>query len=343
MVKVNKKVMSIGLLATLSLTLGGCQTEKNTIQTNEFSISSEQIYNDVVQASPVTVLEATLKASDVKLLDKVYGSENIDESKLLTKKKAASGPTYLTDIATASGLIVTNDDEAKKALRYMEQQKMAVKEFSNKLITEEDAKQHKQPVQQLKYSVKHVLLGTEEEAKKMKELISSGAESFESLKAKSDAEQKSSGKKEFTVNNMLVKEVADYPDTAQGVMDATFETAALTTSPLNGWSDPVNTKFGSHLQFVYARTEKTASGVTVDIEKAREEISTALIASKGSESALIKSAMIMLRENNKFTLTDETLKTTYETYKSDVAKAFAEEKKTAESSSTEGVASPTSV
>lgn len=318
--KMNKKIISLGALAALSGVLTGCTSQTNVIRTNDVSIQGDVAYNNAVQASPKAVLSANLKASDVKLLDKVYGSGSIDESKLLSQAKV-KGATYLEEIGKDSGLLVNTDDDAKKALRYMEQQKMAAKEFAADIFTAEDAK--KMLDSNMTYSVKHVLVNSEEDAKKMKEYLTSGEEKFETLKEKS-TNAKQSGAKDVTSDKGIVMlEAADYPNVPKGQMVAEFETAATTTSPMNAWSDPVKTSFGYHIQYVYARSN--ASNDT-DVANAKQKIAETMIQAQKSESTAIAQAMIKLREKYHFSISDETLQKEYETYKTELTKAFETEK-----------------
>ncbi|MGL4663195.1 MAG: hypothetical protein ACRCV7_05905, partial [Culicoidibacterales bacterium] len=96
--KMNKMILSLGALVGLSSLLTGCTSQTNAIRTNEFTISGEDAYKNMQQMSEKTILVANLKASDIKLLDKVYGSNKIDESKLLSQAKVKSGASYLEQI-----------------------------------------------------------------------------------------------------------------------------------------------------------------------------------------------------------------------------------------------------
>lgn len=327
--KVNKKVVCLGMLAGFTLVLSGCKTQTNTIRTNEFTISGEEVYNETLKNSPQTVLEANLKASDVKMLDKIYGSGNIDESKLLSQAKVVSGAAYLTQIGQDSGLIVTNDDEAKKALRYMEQQKFAAKDFAGDLITDDEAKNFAN--KNATFSVKHVLVKTEEDAKKMKEYLTSGAENFDTLKQKStEAKAKAKTQEEATFTSdkgIAVGEAADYANASKGQFVPEFEEGGLTKSPLNAWSDPIKTRFGYHVQFVYARNGFYKEGD--DLSPSKKSAVESIILTKKSDSAAAKVAMIKMREKHNFSIEDETLKKEYETYKENVNKLFATEKEAA--------------
>lgn len=322
MVKINKKGLTIAVVSALSLTLGGCKAETNTMKTNEFKISSEEVYNDALKIDPNAVLMANLKASDVKMLDKKYGSNNIDESKLLSQKKAVVGSLYLEVIGQESGLIVTNDDEAKNALRYMEQQKMALNDAANDLVTDDEAKQYLNL--KASYSVKHVLVKTAEDAQKMKTLINEGKENIDTLILNSKA-AKNSGKKESqSETGITVLEAENYVNIKKGEFVPAFEAAALTTSPLNAWSEPVQTDYGFHIQFVYSRNGGYKEGD--NINQAKKELTTELFFKNKSESSVAKMTMIKVRENNHLVIEDETLKNTYETYKTDATKAYTEEK-----------------
>lgn len=320
--KISKKVVSLGMLAGVSSLLAGCASQSNVIRTNEFSVSGDTAYNNVLKASTKTVLASTLKASDVKMLDKIYGSSSIDESKLLSQAKVKSGAAYLEQIGKDSGLIVANDEDAKNALRYMEQQKMAVKELASDLLSDEDAQ--KMLEQNMVYSVKHVLVNSEEDAKKMKEYLVSGEEKFDTLKDKS-AEAKQSGAKDVQSDKgIVVLEAADYPNVPKGQMVAEFEKAATTTSPLNAWSDPVKTSFGYHLQYVYARGG--LEGDSQDLTTQKQKIADKMIQTGKSDSKVIAQAMVKLREKNNFSITVEDLQKEYETYKKELVTAFDAEK-----------------
>lgn len=322
--KVNKKVVLLGTVAGFSLVLSGCKAQTNTIRTNEFTLSSEEVYSTTVKTSASTVLAANLKAADVKMLDKKYGSSNIDESKLLSQAKVVSGSAYLNQIAQDSGLIVLNDDDAKKALRYMEQQKFIVKDYASELITDDEAKQFLN--KKATYSVKHVLVKTEDEAKKMKEYLNSGAENFDDLQKKSSSAKQTGTSEIDSAKGIKVIEAADYANVAKGKMVAAFETAGLTTSPMNAWSDPVKTDYGYHIQFVYARNNVYKEGD--DLSSAKKSAVESILLAKKSDSEAAKVAMIKVREKENFSISDETLNKEYETYKESRAKAFTAEKET---------------
>lgn len=322
MVKINKKGLAIAMVSVLSLTLTGCKTETNTMKTNDLKISSEEVYNDVLKTDPNAILEASLKASDVKILDKKYGSNNIDESKLLTQKKANSGSLYLEVIGQESGIKVTNDDEAKKALRYMEQQKMALTDTANDLVTDDEAKQYVNLKES--YSVKHVLVKTAEEAQKMKTLIAEGKENIDTLIANSQTAKNSGQKESKSATGIAVIEAADYKDIKRGQFVAEFEKAALTTSPMNAWSEPVQTTYGFHLQYVYSRSGGYKEGD--NLTQAKKDLVNELFFKNKSESSVAKMTMIKVRENNQVSFEDETLKNTYETYKTNTTKTYTEEK-----------------
>lgn len=322
MVKINRKGLTIAVVSALSLTLAGCKSETNTIKTNEIKISSEEVYNDMLKTDPNTVLDASLKASDVKMLDKQYGSNNIDESKLLSQKKATVGSLYLEVIGQESGLIVTNDDEAKNALRYIEQQKMALNDAANDLVTDDEAKQYLNL--KVSYSVKHVLVKTEEEAKRMKTLINEGKENIDSLIVNSQKARKAGKKESQSETGITVLEAENYMNKKKGEFLPQFEAAALTTSPLNAWSDPVQTGYGFHIQFVYARNGGYKEGD--NLTNAKKDLVTELFFKSKSESSVAKMAMVKIRENHHLVIEDETLKNTYETYKANVTKTYTEEK-----------------
>lgn len=322
--RINKKILSLGAIAGMALVMTGCSTQTNVIRTNDFTISGETAYNDALKATPMMLLKAQLKASDVKLLDKLYGSNNIDESKLLSQAKVKSGSAYLQQIGNDSGLLVINDEDAKKALRYIEQQKMAVKDVAADIFNDEDAK--KVLEKNATYSVKHVLVNSEDDAKKMKEYLINGEENFDTLKEQS-TQSKQSGAKDFaSPKGISILEAADYPNVPKGQMVAEFETAGLTTSPMNAWSDPVKTSFGYHLQFIYARTG--ASAENQDLTAAKKTAAETMLTANKSTTKAIEMAMVKLREKNNFEITDETLKKEYETYKTELTKAFDEEKTT---------------
>lgn len=331
MVKINKKGLAIAMVSVLSLTLTGCKTETNTLKTNELKISSEEVYNDVMKIDPNAILDASLKASDVKMLDKKYGSNNIDESKLLTEKKASLGSLYLEGIGQESGLMVTNDDEAKKALRYMEQQKMVINDSAADLVTDDEAKAYLNLKQV--YSVKHVLVKTTEEAQKMKTLLAEGKENIETLISESEASRKAGKSESQSATGITIIEAQDYKDIKHGKFVAAFEKAAITTSPLNAWSDPVQTKYGFHLQFVYARSGGYKEGD--DLNKAKKELVAELFFKNKGESAVAKMAMIKVRENSHLSFEDEALKNAYETYKTNMIKTYTEEKQAVVSGQTQ--------
>lgn len=320
--KMNKMILSLGALVGLSSLLTGCTSQTNAIRTNEFTISGEDAYKNMQQMSEKTILVANLKASDIKLLDKVYGSNKIDESKLLSQAKVKSGASYLEQIGKDSGLIVATDEDAKKALRYMEQQKMVVKEMASEILTDEDAKSMADS--NGTYSVKHVLVKTEDDAKKMKEYLNSGAEKFDSLKEKSTNSKQSGAKEVTSEKGITVLEAADYPNVPKGQMVKEFEEAGLKTSPLNAWSEPVKTSFGYHIQYVYER-----SGVSEnqDLTVAKQKFADKIMQTNKSTSKIIDQAMIKLREKNNFSITDERLQKEYETYKKELATSFDAEKK----------------
>lgn len=333
--KISKKVVSLGVIVGFTSMLAGCTSQTDVIRTNEFSISGDVAYNNALKSSAQTVLLSMLKASDVKLLDKVYGSNSIDEAKLLSQAKVKSGGAYLDQIGKDSGLLVTNDEDAKNALRYIEQQKMAVKDVVSKLVTEEDTK--KMQEQNMVYSLKHVLVNSEEDAKKMKAYLISGEENFDTLKEKSTA-GKTSGAKDITsAKGITVLEAADYPNVAKGQMVAEFEKAATTTSPLNEWSEPVKTSFGYHIQFVYAR------GSAGDMQ---QKLVEKMMQTGKSDAKIIAQAMVYLRESHNFSITDESLQKEYETYKKELVTAFDAEKQTAlsgDSAQSQGQQVPTTV
>lgn len=316
--KINKKVLFLGTILGLGTTLVGCTGQPTVIRTNEFTIQGEAAYKSALDFSARKVLEAQLKVSDVKLLNKIYGSNTIDESKLLSQAKVKSGSAYLDQIGQDSGLRVTNDEEAKDALRYMEQQKLAAKEMTNDLFTDEDAKLMLES--NMTYSVKHVLVKSEDDANKMKEYLISGAENFDALKEKSIAGKKAGSSEVTSDKGIVMLEAADYPNVPKGQMVAEFETAAVKTSPLNAWSDPIKTSYGFHIQYVYARTEST------DMVAAKQKISEKMIESNKSNSTVISQAMVKLREKNNFTITDEALAKDYEAYKTELVAAFNTEK-----------------
>lgn len=319
-----KAITGIGIGLAATIFLSGCQSTETSVKTDVQSYSSDQLIAQYNASGDANVIKPVVQQANMELIKQYYGNRDVDASKLLTRAKNQYGPTYLESIATQSQTEVKTDDDAKKALEYMEHQKMFLEERTDTYITDNlIRRQHfagNTDIKPATFSVQHVLVKTLEEAKTMQADLVSGKVDFAKLETASK-KAKSENKTSTTATNKIeVMEAATYNKQAIGTFAYQFENAAFSQKEKE-WGTPVLTAFGYHVIYVKARDTYTISD---DVKKSlTESLKTQITTAQGASfNAAFDYAMIQFSKEHNFKMSDDKLNEVLQKYYVSVEDAY---------------------
>ena len=196
----------------------------------------------------------------------------------------------MSEFAKETGLDKTEEfkDQLNKFAKELLAQMVMKKTLSSVTVTDDEAKafyeEHKENFVELEtVTAKHILVASEEEAKKVEEEIASGSITFEDAANKySSCPSKEQG--------------GNLGSFSKGMMVPEFEEAVF-TMPVGKVSSPVKTQFGYHLILVDERKEARQ----LEYEDCKKDVEQSLAFKKQNEAFLAK--MTELTEKYKDILT----------------------------------------
>lgn len=327
------KSLKKGIIASLALLmLTGCGkipklkdgTELVVEMDNKLQITTEEFYQELKDTYGTY---AIINSIDKLLLNKVYETTSDMKTKIeaqITKLKSQFGSDFESAINYYYG--VSTEKQLYDYIEMAYKRELAVKEYANTLIKEEDINKYYEEKAIGDIKASHILIksdasssATDDEKKKAEEKALEKAK--EIIKKLDDGEKFEDLAKKYSEDSSA-SDGGNLGYFNRGEMAAEFEDAAANLKVGEYTKEPVKTKFGYHIILKTDQKEKPK------LESIKSNIKNTLVNELINNTSNISTfAMEWLREKNNLKIYDAELKIKYDHYMNSQKSNSKEEKK----------------
>ncbi len=320
--------MKKGLIATLAVLVlvTGCRKvpklengKEKVVSYSDGGIAVDDLYDEMKSKYALSIL---LDMIDRDILDKKYKETNAEKDYIKEQKenaKAYYDYIYSSSYSTYEAYLkaaynIDSEDGLDDIFRLSYRREQATKDYAKTLITDSEIKNYYNDEYIPEMEASHILItadysddATDEEKEKAeKEALKTAKEIIKKLNNGEDFAELA---KQYSKDGSASKGGA-LGKFGHGTMVEEFEAAAYKLKVNEYTKEPVKTKFGYHIILKTKEYEKKS------LDSVKDEIIETLSESKmDNDSTLNIKALIKLRDDNKVSFEDSTLKSQYETYK----------------------------
>lgn len=318
--KKNKLMLSLSLLAAITLICTGCGKKAELKDGAEVAVSvkgskitATEYYEKIKNENIATLIDII----DHSLLDKTYQTDDEEnkaiENQLSRMKKSYSDETtYLNVIKQYFG--VDSEKELEELLRLEYKKNRAVKDYINTNLTDKEIKDYYKDNIYGEIKASHILISvdasdnaTTEEKKAAEKKALEQAQDI--IKQLNDGKDFAKLAKKYSTDKSNKENGGDLGYFQPSDMVEEFSEAVRKLKKGEYTKEPVKTKFGYHIILKVDEKEKA------ELKDVKDEIKEKLTTKKLSESnSLYYETLIKYRESKGLTWNDDALKKQYNDY-----------------------------